>query len=201
MKRIILTLFSILMIAMLSACGSAPAATPTISVDDIRATAAAKVAGDLAQTQAALPTATDTPVPPTSTEQPIFAVPTATSAPFVLSTNVAPTPAATAVCNQVPPVKPQGALAKVRFINKSGGQVSLSFGMISPNDKGECVTYGYTLGIFSSPEETILAGCYWGYAWISGNKTSTAHTTEQLCFDDPSKAPSVWITTETIDFH
>ena len=90
---------------------------------------------------------------------------------------------------------------QVKFVNKSGGNVNLSFYMTSPNDQGECVTYTFVLGRYDEPVETILAGCYGAYGWVEGDVPSTAQTIDLLCINDPNKAPAVWIGTEVISFH
>ncbi len=194
MKRKVLTIISILIIATISACGPAP--EPTLPAVDVQNTAVADAWTAVALTQAAMPTATETLIPTatiTPTLQPTFtAVPTL----------VPPTAAATeSVCNQPPPIKPLGVEVKVKFVNKSGGNVNLSFGMNSPNDKGECITYSYTLGVFDEPVVNVLSGCYWAYAWVDGKEPSTAQTIDLLCITDPAKQPAVWITKEVISFH
>jgi hypothetical protein len=90
---------------------------------------------------------------------------------------------------------------RVKFINKSGGNVNLSFGMNSPNDEGECVTYTFVLGTYDEVIETVLMGCYWGFGWVNAKQPSTARTIDLLCLSDPNKAPAVWISTEVIAFH
>jgi hypothetical protein len=197
MKRKLFILTSILIVIFVSACGPAP--EPTLSAEALANTAVAKAWTMLTLTQAAIPTATAT-FPPTETFTPLptfTSVPLATLPPVVVAT-------ATSQCNQVPPVIPKGTLVKVRFGNRSKGTVNLSFGMISPNSQGECVTYSYTLGAFDEPTVTVLAGCYWAYAWITmtnSNKTSTAENTAALCLTDPAKEPSIWILEEVISFH
>jgi hypothetical protein len=197
MKQKFLLVISILVIVTLSACGAE--ATPTISAADIASTAMADAWIAVTQTQAAMPT--NTPIPPTFTPQPTFTfVPTQPILPTLTPAVVA---AATQdECNQVPIEKPQGAQVRVKFVNKSEGLVNLSFGMNSPNSKGECVTYSYTIGVFEEPVVTVLVGCYWGYAWITGDEPSVARTGSTiLCVDDPNKVPPIWITKETIYFH
>jgi len=196
MKRKVSIIISILVILTLTACGPAP--TPTLSVDDIRNAAMTQAWVAMTMTQAALPTATITPVPPSPTPMPTYTpFPTL---PAVVATSVPPT-SSVDPCNQVPPVKPKGTLVKVLFVNKSGGNVNLSFGMNQPNDQSECVTYSYTLGTFQQIEATVLAGCYWGYGWVDGKNPSTARTTELICLNDASKTPPVWIGTEVIALH
>jgi len=187
---------SILIILTLAACG--PAATPTLNITEIQNAALTQAWVAMTMTQAALPTATVTPIPLSPTPFPTFAsLPTL---PPIVATAVPPTSPAD-MCNQVPPVKPQGALVKVDFVNKSGGQVNLSFGMNTPNDQGECVTYSYALGTEQSLEATVLAGCYWGYAWVFKNPPTTSRTPSLICLNDPSKIPPLWIESEVMYLH
>lgn len=196
MNKKLLYLLSILIILTLAACG--PAATPTLDMTQIQNAALTQAWVAMTMTQAALPTATATPVPPTQTPFPtLLSLPTL--APIV-ATAVPPTNPAD-VCNQVPPVLPKGALVKVEFVNKSGGQVNLSFGMNTPNDKGECVTYSYSLGAMQTLDATVLAGCYWGYGWVSKNPPTTSRTTSLICLSDPSKVPPLWVEAETMYLH
>lgn len=199
MKQKFLIIISILAILALSACGGD--ATPTLSVDDIANTAVAEAWLVMTQTQAALPTSTFTPVPPTATIQP-----TNTTAPIeILPTLPLPTVAVVATptseCNQIPQPEPKGTLVNVEFFNESGGSANFSFGMNTSNDKGECYTYTYTLGNNDIFPTKVLAGCYWGYAWISGAEPSVARSGDRiLCLTDANTIYKVLITSERVDF-
>jgi hypothetical protein len=199
MKRKFISVISVLVIAALSACGPAP--TPTMSVGDIQGTAMADAWIALTQTQAAIPTATQTPIPPTPT---ITITPAPTATLMLLPTLVPatlPDTSATNPCNEPPPADPIGTKVKVKFLNKSNGNVTLSFGMMQENDKKECGTYSFSLGQYEEPEVEVLAGCYWGYAWIDGKVPSTAKTINSLCVTDTSKITAIWINAEVISFH
>jgi hypothetical protein len=125
--------------------------------------------------------------------------PTNTPYPTVVPPTL-PDTSATDPCNEPPPQEPQGTLVRVKFLNKSEGTVNLSFGMTQENDKKECGTYTFSLGRYEEPEVTVLAGCYWGYAWVL-EPDSIAKTPNVLCITDTSKVTSVWITAELIAFH
>jgi hypothetical protein len=193
-----LNLISILFILTLAACGRA--STPTLSTADLASTAAADAWLAVTMTQAAMPTATATLIPPTATPLPTFTL-------FPTLPPVSPPPVqavgTTDPCDplQPPPVKPKGSQVQVKFVNKSGGSVNLSFYMTSPNAQGECVGYTFVLGRYDEPVETVLAGCYWAYGWVTGDKPSTAQAIDLMCLSDPSKAPPIWISTEVIAFH
>lgn len=197
MKQKFLVTISILIILIISACGGSE--TPTLSAEDQAKTAVAEAWIFITQTQAALPTST--PIPPTSTPAPTF-----TFLPTIPILATIP-PLATAAptqdeCNQVPPIEPQGAQVNIDFTNESNGQVNLSLGMNSPNDKKECVTYSFSLGSGRGiVDARILAGCYWGYGWITGDEPSTASTGDTLlCMTDTIGTYHILITKERIEF-
>jgi hypothetical protein len=198
MKQRIFYTISILIILSLSACGSAE---PTLNPADQASTALAEAWIFITQTQAALPTST--PIPFTATPEPTLTflptIPILVTIPPAATVASAPTQDQ---CNQPPPAKPQGALVNVDFANQSDGQVSLALGMNTPNDKKECVTYSFSLGSSSGlVDAKILAGCYWGYAWITGKEPSVARTGSLiLCMTDTSGTYHIVITKESINF-
>ena len=199
MKKKYLTILSILIITIMSACGPAP--TPALTSEEISNTAIANAWIAITQTQAAMPTATSTSPPPTQTPLPTFTF-LPTLPPVTAASVIDPGAATPDPCNQPPVEKPLGATLKVKFVNKSGGIVNLSFGMVTPNARKECFTYSFTLGVFDEPVVTVMEGCYWGYAWITGKTPSVARTGSTiLCLSDPNKVPAIWIGKEAIYFH
>ncbi len=197
MKKIISAL-SLIAVLTLSACGSSGTPIPQLNVLDVQNTAIAQAWTDVAMTQAALPTAT--PIPPTFTAEPTFT-------PFpTLPPTIAFPPTAAAVfvptkgvdCNVPIPLPVKGEVAKVKFVNKSNGTASLSFGMLTINDKNECGIFSFTIPPKQTAEVDVLVNCYWGFAYvIEGNNTSTAKTKENICVDQ-SKILGVTITAEWI---
>ncbi len=194
MKKKFLTILSILIVITLAACGSAE---PTVNAGDLASTAVADAWIAITQTQAALPTVT--PIPPTNTPEPTFTLaPTLPPLPTLAPATVAAGPT-TDVCNQIPVEKPQGPLTNVEFRNESQGQVNLSFGMNTPNEKGECFTYSFSLGMGDVVSAKVLTGCYWGYAWITASEPSNARSGDTLlCLPDSTPTYHVVITKETI---
>jgi hypothetical protein len=91
-------------------------------------------------------------------------------------------------------------MVNIQLRNASGGSVTLSLGMNNANDKGECGTYGFTLGKFDSPVVKVLSGCYWAYGWVTGDTPSTTQTASALCLTDTSKTVVVTIGPETVGF-
>ncbi len=189
MMKKVLCLTCIVMIA--AGCGPAP--EPTLSAEDIQNTALPLAMTSVAQTQAAIPTAT--PIPPTAT---LTFTPAPTSTPFVAISLATATQTALDPCNLPPPSEPQGELVSVKFVNKSGGQVNMSWGMAQPNSRGECGTYSFSFSDGGVATVQVMAGCYWGYAWVSGNKPSTAQTISNICLTDPGTTLGISIGTEVI---
>lgn len=198
MKQKFLIAISIPAILVLSACGGAP--EPALGPEDIANTAFAVAWTEVYMTQAALPTST--PLPPTSTAEPtITPLPSLTPTVFSIAPGNTPTLAGSGTpdpCQQPPPTKPQGTMVGVKFVNRSGGSTNLSFGMYQPNSLGECGTYNYTLGEYETTIVKVLAGCYWGYAWITGKEPSIAKSTDPICLTDPAVIRGVTITKEWI---
>jgi len=198
MKRILFFCLTVIAILTVSACD--PASEPTLSVVEIQGTAVSLAMTSIAITMAALPTNTPLPTPiPTLAVSP---TPFPTLAPAIPPTSVAAVPTATEVnpCNLPPPTDPKGTTVQVRFVNKSKGKVTLAFGMLQENDEGECGTYGFTIAPNTSPVVTVLAGCYWAWAPISGTQNSIAKSTYDICLTDTGQTRGVTITPETIGF-
>lgn len=188
----------IILIGMaLSACGPEP--VPTLSVADVANTAIADAWAAVTLTQAALPTATatSTPQPPVPSPTPL---PTLALLPTSIPATLPPSGAANP-CNQPPPFEPKGKMVQVQFINKSEGSVGLSFGLIEANSLGECGTYNFSIGRFDSPTVKVLAGCYWAYGFVTGDKPSTAQTVNALCVPDTSQVWKIKIGPEVIEFN
>jgi hypothetical protein len=146
-----------------------------------------------------MPTAT--PIPPTFTPQP-----TNTVAPTLALLPTQPVPVAavataTPECVSIPVPEPKGTLLNVEIYNESQGSANVAFGMNFQNDKGECFTYSFSLGRNDVYAGKVLAGCYWGMAWISGEETSVAKSGDSLmCLTDPAVTYKIVITKETFGF-
>ena len=108
---------------------------------------------------------------------------------------------ATPECNQIPVAEPKGTLVKVEFYSEALGSANLAFGMLSPNDKGECYTYSFSVGRGDVLSANVVAGCYWGYAWITGEEESVARSGDKImCITDAAIIYKVKVTKETINF-
>ena len=197
MKRKSLSVISILLITLMTACGSA--SQPTLSVTDIQNTAFPMVMTQYAQTKAAAPTAT--PIPATPTALPTFAqLPTLALETQVVAPAANPNASPTPDCSQPPPAKPKGTTVEIKLVNQSGGPVSLYLGMYSPNDQGECAEYSFTLRDKATENVTVLSACYWGYGYQTGPKPSTP-ATHSLCLTDTGSTRGVTIGKDSIGFN
>lgn len=185
----------IFIMTILSACGPAP--EPTLSAEDLANTAVANAWTMLTLTQAAIPTATAT-FPPTETftPQPTFTSPPPLPTLELLSSNATAT-SSTNPCYDPPPAEPKGKVVQIKLVNNSKGLVDLNFGMENPNDQGECATYYFPLGRYDQQVVSVLAACYWGYAYIK-DPNSTARTAAPLCLFDSTKTVPVSIGAEVI---
>ena len=203
MKQKFLLTISILLIFILSACGGGTEAAPTLSADAIAQTAVVEAWLVITQTAAAMPTAT--PIPPTNTPEPTFtAQPTIALLPTLPPSSggalVTPT-SSTDPCNQIPVAEPKGTLVTVEIENTSQGSANLAFGMTTPNDKAECFTYSFQIGMGDVMTTKVLAGCYWGYAWITGADTSVAKSGDRImCMTDTALIYHVKVADETVQF-
>lgn len=198
MTKKFLSTISLLAIFILSACGAE--ATPTLSAEDTSNTAVAEAFAIVTLTQAALPTAT--PVPPTVTLAPTNTpAPTLELLPTLPPATIAVAATATPECSQIPAIEPKGAVTTIEFKNESQGSANLAFGMNSPNDKGECYTYSFSLGRGDVVTAKVLTGCYWGYAWITGDEPSVARSNGALyCLTDTTLIYHLTISKETLSF-
>ena len=169
MKRFsILTL--VLMTLSMSACGARGAqATPTINAVDIQSTAAVVAFTMVAETQAAIPTAT--PPPPTAT---ITDTPTPINTLLPLpSTPVIVTPLPTGnsgggdpCINKVLPAVLQGETVKIRINNSTKAALAISVYLSQTVPQSVCGyrTYNLDPGQFVVIND-LVEGCYTLWAW------------------------------------
>ena len=162
MKKIfILTLASVL---LLSACGTP--AEPTLSAEEVQGTAMAAAMTMVAETQAAIPTAT--PIPPTDTPAPT-PLPTNTVPPLELPTQppvVQPT-ATTAAdeCNKVLSNSAAGPTAPIKVVNQTKAPMNVSI-YLDKTPFGECGYRGYSIPKKGSINIDFPQGVIYAYVWI-----------------------------------
>jgi len=168
MKKILFILLATTLI--LTACGPEP--VPTASLEEIQGTAVAAAMTMVAETQAAIPTAT--PVPPTNTPEPT-ALPTNTVAPLDIPTQalgiptqpVAAQPTATSVsdCDKPLASDPAGPRAPIKIVNQTKAPVNISL-WLDKTPFGECGYRGYSVPKNNSISIEFPQGNIYGYAWI-----------------------------------
>lgn len=185
-------LFATIAIALL--LGACAPAAPTVSPEQVQASAVAAASTMIALTVAAVPT--DTPVPPTQvpTETPL----PATLPPLPTLQDLAtPTAASGGAddCNHVFDVGASGVTAKVQVNNTTKGMVSGSIWLNTQNRFAQC---GYiTFGPISRGDSATIAvplvhtnmgdTCYWGAAWVNDPKKQTRPNGGPWCIDSPAK--------------
>ncbi len=195
MNRRFPSILTILLVAMLAACGPEP--EPTLTNADLASTAAADAWIAVTQTLAAIPTNTATLIPPTPTFLPTFTpFPTLPPIQATSGSTVGGVPTNNP-CYDPPPPEPKGTMVNIKLVNHSQGLVDLNLGMENPNTQGECATYFFRLGRYDQPVVSVLAACYWGYAYIT-DPTSNAQTAAPLCLFNTKKTVAVAIGTEVI---
>lgn len=191
------------MVVALAACG--PSAAPTMNPADVQGTAVAAAWTVVAMTQAAIPTAT--PIPPTEIPSP---TPLPTFTPLPPPTSDFPTQAVFGAPTSIPVGGPTadpcnapiaknaaGHPIKVNLLNKSSGTAILSL-YLSKTEFGECGIYSFSLGKGNN-NVTLLEGCYWAGAFITGPK-HTSKSFGSFCITDPSHKWTVTIKDEVIGF-
>ena len=155
-------------ILLLSACGPEP--EPTMSAEEVQGTAVAAAWTMVAETQAAIPTAT--PIPPTIPPSPTTA-PTNTIAPLILPSPTQPLvvqPTATLVtdkdeCDQYLSGDATGPTSPIKIINETKAPMNVSL-YLEKTPFGECGYRGYSIPKKGSILIDFPQGVIYGYAWI-----------------------------------
>ena len=187
----------VLMITLITnACGARGAeATPTLNAVDIQSSAAAVAFTMVAETQAAIPTATP-PAPTASfTDTP---APTVTFPPLPsLEATFTPVPTGDSggedpCIHKVLPATLQGETIKIRIDNSTEAALTVSVNLQQATPQSECGYRTYTLapGEFLVIND-LIEGCYTIWAWnpdpeayfIVTNGTSCLDNSEPWAFD------------------
>ena len=188
----------------LSACGAQPPAIPTMSADDVQTTAVAAAFTMVAQTQAAIPTASPLPPTdiPTSTTVPLptntaVGLPTiglgvtattgALSAPTTSSSGASGAATADPCSNRVLAGSPQGKGTTIRIVNKTSVPVKLSLYLAETASHGEC---GYRYYEIAKANDIVITdlvqGCYYLWAWSDAAKNKF-NSSGSGCINNPDK--------------
>jgi len=167
MKKLLIIIFASAF--LISACGPEP--EPTMSAGDVQGTAVAAAWTMVAETQAAIPTAT--PIPPTNTPEPT-PIPTNTIAPLELPTQPQPIvvqPTATTAssggddCNHVLASDAAGPTSPIRIVNETKAPMNVSL-YLAKTPFGECGYRGYSIPKNNSILIEFPQGAIYAYAWI-----------------------------------
>jgi hypothetical protein len=188
-----------------SACSAAPA-VPTINGVDVQNTAMAAALTLIAQTQAAIPTATPLPPTETSTATPaITNTPPATDTPLSLPTSEATFTAAVQTnvdpcANRILAASPRGRETIINIVNTVRTQVTVSLYLNETATWGECGYRSYILGSRDNVLITdLIQGCYNLWAFNSDSQ-NPVNASGYGCINNPDK----WtfeITSDTIKFN
>lgn len=190
MKRFSTLIHALVLTLIVSACGAQ--ATPTINAADINSTAVAAALTLLAQTQAAIPTATLPPptAAPTNTLE-VFVTPTPLpTLEFTLTPAPTENPSASDPCvNSVLPDSLTGKPIKIRIDNPTKGTINLTVYLQSGNPQGVCGYRAYVLG----PQDSLVIndlveGCYSLWAWNPDPKDYFMVTNGTSCLNSSSSA-------------
>jgi hypothetical protein len=180
---------------LMSACGAQ--AAPTMSAADVQLTAVAAAFTVVAQTQAAIPTATS--LPPTETASP---TPLPTNTPLSLPTSetlavqATLTPAAAAggaatpyFCDtRVLSWSPKGRATVIRIVNTTKAPVTVSVYLNETQDHNECGYRSYSLAKGSDVViGDLVQGCYNLWAWSTDPKVSVNAASPSSCINNPDK--------------
>ena len=170
MKRFSIFALHFMMMLIISACGAqGTPTTPTVNAADIQITVVAAAFTVIAETQAAIPTATSPPPTATFTDTP---VPTITSLPLT-SSAVPLTPVPTAnsgagdpCINQTLPNSLQGEPVRIRLNNSTRATLSVTVYLNQTVPQTVCGYRGYTI----EPQQSIVLndlveGCFTIWAW------------------------------------
>lgn len=196
MKHVSIFIRILALSLILSACGTpAVPAEPTINPVDLQSTVAAAAFTVVAQTQAALPSATSPPPTATATNTPL---PTPTFLPLPTSEGTLPpapggnSAGADPCIDQVLPATLQGEPIRMRVDNSTRATVSVSVYLQQSGPGAVCGYRAYSL----APGEFIVLndfveGCYTLWAWnpdpdeyfIVTNGTSCLDTSDTWVFD------------------
>jgi len=176
--------FILLAAVVLAACG--PEATPTISGADINSTAVSAAFTIVAQTQAAIPTAT--PLPPTETPT---QTPSPTNTPASLPTLAAtltntPASGASDYCSTRVLSSPQGKDTRILIDNTTKFPIQVSL-YLNETSRNECGYRGYALSKNGQVLITdLVQGCYNLWAWSTDPKKSF-QSAGYGCINNPDK--------------
>jgi hypothetical protein len=191
MKQIKTRAIILLLVVLASACSATPAA-PTINAVDVQNTAIAAALTLVAQTQAAIPTATS--VPPTETSAATATLASSTNTPLSLPTIEATLTSAPVSGSTVDPCStrilswsPKGRETTIQIINTVRTAVTVSVYLNETASWGECGYRSYNLGPRDNVVITdLVQGCYDLWAFSTGGQPQV-NALGGGCINNPDK--------------
>ena len=186
MKRFSIPSLVLMITLTISACGAQPAPPPTINPAAISGTMAAMAFTMVAETQAAIPTAT--PIPPTATftNTPL---PTNTFLPLTPQGTSTPAPNSNSgggdpCINQVMPATLEGKPVRIRVDNSTDVAVSFSI-YLQTTPQGKCGYRAYSIEAGQSLVlNDLIEACYTLWAWNPDPKNYFIVTNGTTCIND-----------------
>jgi len=171
--------------ALITACGAERA--PTMTVADVQGTAVAAAFTIVAETQAAIPSATPLPPTETPTQTPLptdtpFSLPTLSITATNTVASAGGDPCATRVLG-----KPKGRETIIKIDNKVKAAVTVSLYLNETASHNECGYRSYQLSKNGSTVITdLVQGCYNLWAW-SNESGNTFNSSGYGCINNPDK--------------
>jgi hypothetical protein len=190
MKRLSFLTVILLTTLLVSACGAEPP-PPTMNAVDVQNTAVAAAMTMIAETQAAVPTATPLPPTETPTQTPLpsntpLSLPTLnvtfTSTTAPVSNNTGGDPCATRVL-----APQQGRETIIRVVNTTTVSVTVSLYLNETASHGECGYRSFQLSKNNDIVYTdLVQGCYNLWAWSNDSRNSFS-VAGYGCLNNPDK--------------
>jgi hypothetical protein len=188
MKLFKILAVAVILATIISGCGAQPA-VPTISPEDVQGTAVSAASTMVAQTQAAIPTATPLPPTATFTFTPAFTnTPVASPTPAISSTPLPPTadPNADPCDTRVLSWSPRGRETVIRIVNTTRQPITVSVYLHETDSHGECGYRAYNLARNNDVVITdLVQGCYSLAAFSTGN--DPFNSSGYGCINNPDK--------------
>lgn len=189
MKHFSIITQALVITLIISACGAAPQATPTVNLLDLQITALAAASTLVAETQAAIPTSTPPLPTATATLPPIPTLaPTLTPNPdanLFTPTLVAPPSPVDSCVNQLLPASLPGKKIKIRIDNPTKATIMVSVNLQQSGPQSPCGYRGYSLTAGQSLVITdLVEGCYTLWAWNPDPKDYFMVTNGTSCLNN-----------------
>jgi len=200
MKRFLISILTLVPVLIVSACGASPQATATVDLVNLQVTALVAASTIMAETQAAIPTATS-PLPTATPDTPVPAVTLQALPTFAEVLTVTPggspapvdTPVYIDPCVNTPlPDSLTGKTIQMRVKNPTDATVMLTVVLQRNNPQDVCGYRGYSIAAGQTLSiSNLVEGCYSLWAWnpdpkgyfMVTNGTSCLNSSKSWAFD------------------